>query len=50
MAFKISHDMNAPTAAVELMIVRPLADYDLEEVEAAVPRDVDPILALQGLP
>ena len=48
MAIKIAHDANAPTAAVELMITRPLADYDLEEVEAGVPRDVDPILASQG--
>ncbi len=48
MALKISHDANAPTAAIELMITRPLADYDLEEVEAAVPRQVDPILASQG--
>ena len=48
MAVKISHDANVPTAAIELMIVRPLADYDLEKVEAGVPRDVDPILASQG--
>jgi hypothetical protein len=25
-----------------------LPDYDLDEVEAAIPRDVDPILASQG--
>lgn len=45
---KITHDPGAPTASVELMITRPLPDYDLDEVEAPVPRDVDPMLASQG--
>ncbi len=45
---KISHDAGAPTASVELMITRSLPDYDLEEVEAPIPRDVDPMLASQG--
>jgi hypothetical protein len=45
---KISPETAAPTTAVELMIVRPLEDYDLSEIEAAVPRDVDPMLASQG--
>lgn len=48
MAIKIAHDANAPTATVELMITRPLPDFDLEEVEAPMPRDVDPMLASQG--
>jgi hypothetical protein len=48
MAIKISHDTGAPTASIELMITRPLPDYDLEEVEAPIPRDVDPMLASQG--
>ncbi|MBI3668173.1 MAG: hypothetical protein HY237_00080 [Acidobacteria bacterium] len=48
MAIKITHDPGAPTAAVELMITRPLPDYDLEVVEARVPRDVDGILVSQG--
>ena len=48
MAVKIAHDSDAPTAAIELMITRPLADYALMEVEAPVPRDVDPVLASQG--
>jgi len=30
------------------MITHPLPDYDLEEVEAPIPRDVDPMLASQG--
>jgi hypothetical protein len=48
MTTKISHDAGAPTASVELMITRPLPDYDLDEVEAPIPRDVDPMLASQG--
>jgi hypothetical protein len=48
MAIKISHDAGAPNASIELMITHPLPDYDLDEVEAPVPRDVDPILASQG--
>ncbi len=48
MAVKMEHDANAPTAAVELPVLHPLPDYDLEEVEARVPRDVDPLLASQG--
>jgi hypothetical protein len=35
-------------ASIEMMITHPLPDYDLEEVEAAIPRDVDPMLASQG--
>src|SRR5271168_649187 len=48
MAIKITHDAGAPTASIEFMITRPLPDYDLEDVEAPVPRDVDPMLASQG--
>jgi len=48
MTIKISHDAGAPTASIELMITQPLPDYDLDEVEAPVPREVDPMLASQG--
>ena len=48
MAVKIAHDAGAPTAAVELMITRPLPDFDLEKVETDTPREVDPLLASQG--
>jgi hypothetical protein len=48
MTIKISHDSSAPTASIELMISRPLPDYDLDDVEASIPRDVDPMLASQG--
>jgi hypothetical protein len=48
MSIRIEQDEKAPTAAVEITIRHPLPDYDLEEVEAGVPRDVDPMLASQG--
>jgi hypothetical protein len=48
MSIKIAHDKAAPTASMELMITKPLPDYDLEDVEAPIPRDVDPMLASQG--
>ncbi|HVB08274.1 MAG TPA: hypothetical protein VNF00_04940 [Candidatus Acidoferrales bacterium] len=48
MAIKITHDANAATASIELTITRPLEDFDLTEVEAPIPRDIDPILASQG--
>jgi hypothetical protein len=48
MTIKITHDSGAPTASIELMISRPLPDYDLDDVEASIPRDVDPMLASQG--
>ena len=48
MPAKINYDTHVPTASVELMITQPLPDYDLEEVEAPIPRDVDPMLASQG--
>lgn len=48
MSVRISHDLNAPTASIELPILRPLSDYDLEEIEQPTPRDVDPLLASQG--
>lgn len=45
---KLQMDAHAPTASIEWMIARPLPDYDLLEIEAGVPRDVDPMLASQG--
>jgi hypothetical protein len=48
MTIKIAHDSGKPTASIELTITHPLPDYDLDEVEAPIPRDVDPMLASQG--
>jgi len=48
MTTRIQADANAPSVSVEIPIHQPLPDYDLEEVEAPIPRDVDPMLASQG--
>lgn len=48
MSTKATHQGDTPTAAVEIMIREPLADYDLLQVEAETPREVDPLLASQG--
>lgn len=48
MSVRATHDSNTPTASVEIVIRKPLQDYDLLEVEAETPRDVDPMLASQG--
>ncbi|HKV26792.1 MAG TPA: hypothetical protein VJN90_00795 [Candidatus Acidoferrales bacterium] len=48
MAIKITHDVDAPTASVELTITQSLDDFDLTEIVAPIPRDIDPILASQG--
>jgi hypothetical protein len=48
MNMRIRHDHQAPTASLELPILHPLPDYDLEEIEQPTPRDVDPLLASQG--
>jgi hypothetical protein len=48
MTIKIAYDKAAPTSSVELIITKPLPDYDLEDIEAPIPRDVDPMLASQG--
>jgi hypothetical protein len=47
-ATKITFDAGTATASIELMLTKPQPDYDLLEVEAPVPRDVDPMLASQG--
>jgi hypothetical protein len=48
MAVRIHPDEHAPTVAIELTVMRPLPDYDIEEVERPTPRDVDEILVSQG--
>src|SRR5580704_4636927 len=48
MSIRIEHDTKAPNAAIELTIRRPLPDYDIEEIEHPIPRDVDVVLASQG--
>lgn len=48
MSITVRFDKDAPTASAEIMIKNSLPDFDLEDVEAPVPRDVDPMLASQG--
>src|SRR5260370_42194063 len=48
MSVRILPDANAPTAAIELAITRPLADYDIVQVGMSIPREVDGILVTQG--
>jgi hypothetical protein len=48
MSIRIENDAKSPTAAIELTIRHSLPDYDIEEVEHPVPRDVDGVLASQG--
>ncbi len=48
MGIKITHDANAPTAAVELAIKKALPGYDIDEVDLPVPREVDGVLVTQG--
>ena len=48
MSIKIAHDPGTPTSSVELMIMRPLPDYDIGDVAMPTPRDVDIILVSQG--
>lgn len=47
-AMAAMHNNETPTFSVEIVIKKPLEDYDLLEVEAPTPRDVDPMLASQG--
>jgi hypothetical protein len=48
MAIRIAPDAAEPTIEIEIAIMNPLPDYDIEEVEAAIPREVDGILVTQG--
>lgn len=48
MRARIVLDSNAPTASIEIVLRKPLEDYDLVQVQAETPRDVDPTLASQG--
>lgn len=45
---RIVADEGAPSAAIEIPLEKPLADYDLEEIEQPTPRNVDAILVSQG--
>jgi len=48
MSIRIAPDKNQPSAAIEIPLAKPLADYDLHQLEQPTPRDVDAILVSQG--
>lgn len=48
MSIRITQDAHQPAATVQWMIQHPLPDFDLDPVEAPIPRDIDPMLASQG--
>jgi len=48
MSIRIVPDDNQPSAAIEIPLEKPLADYDLHELEQPTPRDIDAILVTQG--
>ena len=48
MSIRIAPDKNQPSAAIEIPLEKPLADYDLHQLEQPTPRDVDAILVSQG--
>lgn len=48
MSMRIAPDKNKPSVAIEIPLIKPLPDYDLEQVEQPTPRDIDGILVSQG--
>jgi hypothetical protein len=48
MSFRLAPDKSLPSVAVEIPLVNPLPDYDLEQIEQPTPRDIDSILVSQG--
>jgi len=48
MSFRISPDKEQPSAAIEIPLLNPLADYDLHQIEQPTPRDIDALLVSQG--
>ena len=48
MATRIIPDIDKPSVAIEISLEKPLADYDLDEINQPTPRDVDGVLVSQG--
>jgi hypothetical protein len=48
MAIRFAPDKDQPSVAAEIPLLKPLPDYDLEEMEQPTPRDIDGILVSQG--
>lgn len=45
---RISADKEQPSVAIEIPLMKPLPDYDLEQMEQPTPRDIDALLVSQG--
>src|SRR5260221_8925386 len=48
MSIGVAPDKNQPDSSIEIPLEKPLADYDLHQLEQPTPRDVDAILVSQG--
>ena len=48
MGIRVIPDKDKPSVAIEIPLVKPLPDYDLEQVEQPTPRDIDGLLVSQG--
>jgi hypothetical protein len=45
---RIAADKEQPSVTIEIPLMRPLPDYDLEQMEQPTPRDIDALLVSQG--
>jgi hypothetical protein len=45
---RIAADKDQPSVAIEIPLLKPLPDYDLEQIEQPTPRDIDALLVSQG--
>lgn len=48
MSIRVIADENQPSATIEIPLEKPLADYDLNQLEYPTPRDIDSVLVSQG--
>ena len=48
MGIRVIPDKDKPSVAIEIPLMKPLSDYDLEQVEQPTPRDIDGLLVSQG--
>ncbi len=45
---RISADKDQPSVTIEIPLMKPLPDYDLDQIEQPTPRDIDALLVSQG--
>jgi len=48
MSIRVIPDQDQPSAAIEISLEKPLADYDLLQIDQPTPREVDVVLVSQG--